>query len=173
MIDTVVERITRFCNTVAAAWLLLLAFVVLFDVVGRDVFDRPFHGTKEVLSNSVVAILFLQIPFAILKGGMIRTTIVYDNAGDMGRRVIDGAAYVLGIVFFAGVGIGGWEDMIMGYTVKEYEGIGAFEFQTWPIRGVTVFWSFLAAFVYVLLLAKVVLGLEHDDRSGDIEKVAL
>ena len=155
-----IEKLTRFCNLIAAVWLLFLAFVVLYDVVGRGVFNAPFLGAKEIISNSVVAILFLQIPFAILQHGMYRTTVLYDRAGPKGRQIIDAVSYLLGIVFFISIGVGGWPDMIIGYEVKEFEGVSAFEFQTWPIRGVTVFWSFLAAVVYILLLGNTVLGKE-------------
>lgn len=156
MIERLIEKITQFCNTIAAIWLLGLALVVLADVIGRGVFDAPLQGAKEILSNSVVAILFLQIPFAVLRGGMIRTTLIYDNAGQWGRRLIDAIAYLLGLGLFIGIGIGGWDDMVTGYQIGEYEGIGALEFQTWPIRVITVFWSFLAAIVYALLLFRTV-----------------
>ena len=62
-------------------WLASVAMLIVYDVVGREFFDSPFHGTNEIASNSVLSILFLQLPLSILTGGSLRTTIVYGNVG--------------------------------------------------------------------------------------------
>ena len=143
-------------NIIAAAWLLMLAFVILYDVIGRAVFNSPFLGAREILGNSVVAILFLQVPLAIHRGNMLRTTLIYDLTGTNGKRVIDITTFLLGAGFFVAMGVGGWHDMITGWRIREFEGIGALEIPVYPLRTMAVFLSFLGAIVYVAMVAEIV-----------------
>ena len=142
-------------NIIAAAWLLILAFVILYDVIGRAVFNSPFAGAREILGNSVVAILFLQVPLAIHCGNMLRTTLIYDLTGANGKRVIDIITFLLGAGFFVAMGVGGWHDMITGWRIREFEGIGALEIPVYPLRTMAVFLSFLGAIVYLAMVAEI------------------
>jgi TRAP-type C4-dicarboxylate transport system permease small subunit len=146
------QRLTQALNSLAAVWLVSLAVIILYDVVGRGVFDAPFLGAHEIIGNSVVGILFLQIPNAVRSGGMARTTLIYDKVGPLGRAGISGLANLAGVIFFTAIAVGGWGDMVTGWRIGEYEGIGALEVPVYPIRTLTVFMSVLAAFVYLLLL---------------------
>lgn len=142
-------------NVIAAAWLLMLAFVILYDVIGRAVFNSPFLGAREILGNSVVAILFLQVPLAIHRGNMLRTTLIYDLTGVNGKRVIDIVTFLLGVGFFVAMGFGGWDDMITGWRIREFEGIGALEIPVYPIRTIAVFLSFFGAVIYLAMVAEI------------------
>lgn len=162
-----IDALTRVLNVVAAVWLTIIAFVILYDVIGRYAFNAPFAGAREIVGNSVVAIVFLQIPLAIRRGAMIRTTLIYDLSGEVGKRIIDALTFVLGVAFFLAVGVGGWDGMVTGFQVREFEGIGAMEIPVWPIRGAAVFMSFLAAIVYLLMLFRVAVhGIETPDRAA-------
>lgn len=143
-------------NIVAAAWLLILAFVILYDVIGRAVFNSPFLGAREILGNSVVAILFLQVPLAIHRGNMLRTTLIYDLAGRNGKRIINIITFLLGVGFFVAMGVGGWDDMITGWRIREFEGIGALELPVYPIRTMAVFLSFFGAVIYLAMVAEII-----------------
>ena len=80
-IDSFVEKFARVLNIISAIWLSSIALLILFDVVGREFFNTPFHGTNEIVSNSVLSILFLQLPLSILTRSSLRTTIFYGNVG--------------------------------------------------------------------------------------------
>ncbi len=148
--------IANLLNIIAAAWLLILAFVILYDVLGRALFNSPFLGAREIVGNSVVAILFLQVPLAIHRGNMLRTTLIYDLTGPNGKRVIDIVTFVLGLGFFVAMGAGGWDGMITGWSIREFEGIGALEIPVYPIRTITVFLSFFGALVYLAMVAEII-----------------
>ncbi len=150
------ETLTRALNALAAGWLMLLAVLILYDVVGRGVFDAQFLGAHEIVGNSVVGILFLQLPNAIRNRGMARTTLVYDKVGPWGRTLIDALTGLCGLTFFLAIAVGGWGDMVTGWQIAEYEGIGAVEVPVYPIRTITVFLSFLSAAVYLLFLLETV-----------------
>ncbi len=149
------QNLTRLLNSIAAVWLMALAVVILYDVVGRGVFDAPFLGAHEIVGNSVVGILFLQIPHAVQSGGMARTTLLYDKVGPFLQAMIRALAYGVGAIFFTSIAVGGWGDMVTGWRIDEYEGIGALEVPVYPIRTLTVFLSAFAAFIYLLLMGDV------------------
>ena len=50
--------------------------------------------------------------------------------------------------------MGGWTDMIKGWEIGEYQGIGAIEFPVYPIRTVIIFSSIIVVFIYFSLIIK-------------------
>lgn len=158
-----VDAISRVLNGVAAIWLMVIAVVIFLEVTGRGLFNT-FLGGDEIVTNSVPAIVFLQVPLAIRVGSMLRTTIVFDNVGFRFRRLINGVSYVIGIVLFIAIGVGGWEDMIKGWEIGEFQGIGALEVPVYPIRTIIIFSAFLITLIYLTLLVKAITG--TDDTPG-------
>ena len=164
-IDRAVEKFARLLNMIAAAWIMVMAWVVLIDVIALA--NRtPIQGAREFLSNSVIAILFAQIPLAIRHGGMIRTTIVYDNAGPRIKGWIDGISFALGMIFFTAIAVGGWDNMVIGFDRKEFENVGKTTMALWPYRYITVWFSVLAALIYGLMFIKLFIR-TYDERLAE------
>ena len=109
-------------------------------------------GATEIIRNSVVSITFLQLPLAIYRGGMIRSTILYDALGEDGQRVLRTLANVLGLLFFLGTAFSAWGPAVEALGVSEYEGEGALRVPTYPVRFLVVATSVFAAYVYVYLM---------------------
>ncbi|MDA0785778.1 MAG: TRAP transporter small permease [Proteobacteria bacterium] len=174
MVDNVVNTVTRVCSTVAAFWAMALAFLILWDITGRTFFNAPFDGTIEIVANSMVSILFLQLPYTIYRGAHLRTTVVYQNLNDLGRRLIDIVVALLGIWFFWSVAVGGWEDMIIGWEVDEREGEGSIRVPIYPVRSLIIVFAVVSILVYVLLLWHFVFGSQPitDEEEGTSESVA-
>ena len=102
------ERIAQTTHVVSTFWVLVLAAIVLVDVLGRYFFGQPLLGATEVIKNSVVSITFLQLPLAIYRGGMIRSTILYDALGPNWQRGLRSFSNVLGLLLFLGMAFSGW-----------------------------------------------------------------
>ncbi|MGI9381163.1 MAG: TRAP transporter small permease [Methyloligellaceae bacterium] len=149
---------TNILSTISCFWVLLLMAIFLYDIIGREAFNSPFLGTHEIVGNSIVGILFLELPSSIKSGAMLRTTIVYNIAGEFWRRLIDSLSYLLGIVLFISIIVGGWSTMIVGWQIGEIEGAGAFEVPVYPVRTVIVVFSAICALVYLQLLVLTWLG---------------
>ena len=152
MVDNVFNSVTRVCSTIAAFWALALAFLILYDISGRAFFNSPFDGTIEIVANSMVSILFLQMPYTIYRGAHLRTAVIYQNLGDFGQRSIDFIVALLGIWFFYSIAVGSWQDMIIGWEVDEREGEGSIRVPIYPVR------TLLHIFAWISLIAYVVLG---------------
>lgn len=140
-------------NTLATMWIFLLAFVILGDVLGRTFFNQPLQGTKEIVANSIAAIVFLQFPLAIHQGALLRSTFILDLMPSVVKRLIDVAAYLLGGALFTAMAVGGWEDMLIGWRIGEIEGEGSFPIPVYPVRTVIVALSGLSAIMFLILIA--------------------
>lgn len=154
----IVTRSTNVLSTISAFWALLLAAIFLWDIIGREAFGKPFLGTHEIVGNSIVGILFLELPSTIKRGAMLRTVFVYDSVAVLWRRVIDSASYILGILLFIAIIWGGWGTMLTSWATGEIEGAGAFEVPIAPVRTVIIVFSAICVLVYLQLLYHTVTG---------------
>ena len=147
-----IKKTPEYLQSVAAIWLILVALTIFAEVTFRNL--GIFLGADQIVQNSVPAIVFLQVPFAIASGTMLRTTLIYDFFKKRGKTVINIISYLIGIMLFLGIAVGGWTDMIKGWEIREYQGIGAIEFPVYPIRTVIIFSSIIVVFIYLSLIFK-------------------
>lgn len=147
-----IGRIARATHIVSAAWVLVLAVIIFIDVSGRYLFGLPLLGATEIIKNSVVSITFLQIPLAIYRNGMIRTTVIYDLVNADWQRVLRTLTSLSGLLFFLGTAYSAWGPALEALGVSEYEGEGALRVPTYPVRFLVVFTSLFAAYVYFYLI---------------------
>jgi TRAP-type C4-dicarboxylate transport system permease small subunit len=145
------EWATRALLVVAATLAFLLSFLVVADVAGRVVFNSPVKGTPEIVSFSIVIILWLQAAYAIRSGGMIWVDAVHALLPYRAQRACDVLGALLGITFFGLVCWGSIDPALHAWGSNEFEGEGALRVPVWPARFLVVLGSFLAAFNYVLI----------------------
>jgi TRAP-type C4-dicarboxylate transport system permease small subunit len=145
------DWIVRVLLTIAAVLAFLLCFLVCADVIGRVVFNSPVKGTPEIVSGSIVIILWLQAAYAIRSGGMIWVDAIHVHLPRPARGVCDVLGALLGIAFFGLVCWGSVEPALYAWSSNEFEGEGALRVPVWPARFLVVLGSFLAAFNYLLL----------------------
>jgi TRAP-type C4-dicarboxylate transport system permease small subunit len=145
------DWIARALLTIAALLAFLLCFLVCADVIGRVVFNSPVKGTPEIVSFSIVIILWLQAAYAIRSGGMIWVDAVHVHLPARVQRTLDVLGALLGIAFFALVCWGSVDPALYAWNSNEFEGEGALRVPVWPARALVVIGSFLAAFNYLLL----------------------
>ena len=153
-----VDRSTEVLSTISAFWGLLLCAVYLWDIIGRELFNTPFQGTHELVANSIVGILFLELPSSIKRRAMIRTVFIFNAVSDKIRRAIDCSTYILGILLFAAIIWGGWDTMITSWELKEFEGAGSFEVPVYPVRTLIIIFSSLCCLIYLQLFYYTVTG---------------
>ena len=161
----ILTRSTEVLSTISAFWALTLAGIILWDILGRELFDSPFLGTHEIVGNSIVGILFLELASTIKRGAMLRTLLIYNNIGVTGRRWIDCISYIFGISLFATILVGGYETTITSWQTLEIEGAGAFEIPIYPVRTLILVFSALCILVYLQLLFHIATGKITPERG--------
>lgn len=135
---------------IAAVMLLMCA-----DVMLRNLVSAPIDGVAELVATSIVVIVFLQLPASVRHGRMSRADLFIDpfvlRRPRAGRRLR--AAYSLFGVFACSViAFATWPLLVKAWTDAEFLGVeGVFSFPTWPMRGVVLLGSVLAAAQYALL----------------------
>ncbi len=151
-IERIVHSFARTLNVISAIWLASVALLILYDVLGRELFSAPFYGTNEIVSNSVLSILFLQLPLSIVTRSSLRTTIIYGSASVRGKGYIDSLSYLFAGLLFLVIAVGSWPNMIEGWDILEQEGSGIINIPVYPIRTLVVFVGFVGVAVCSLLI---------------------
>jgi TRAP-type C4-dicarboxylate transport system permease small subunit len=164
-IEWSVSTFAKALNILSAIWLASIAVLILCDVTGREFFHSPVYGTNEIVSNSVLSILFLQLPLSILTRSSLRTTIFYGVAGTRGRSIIDAISYLLAGILFLAIAIGSWPNMLEAWEILEQEGSGIITIPVYPIRSLVVFVSFVGVIVSALLIYQSLRFPEKYDES--------
>ena len=145
-----VKKVSEILQGIAAIWLVFVAFTIFAEVTFRNF--GLFLGADQIVQNSVPAIVFLQVPFAIVSGTMLRTTLIYEFCSKNSKIIINVLSFLIGIMLFAGIAVGGWTDMIKGWEIKEYQGIGAIEFPVYIVRTVIIFAAIIIVYIYASLI---------------------
>ena len=79
------KKIPEYLQSIAAIWLILVALTIFAEVTFRNF--GFFLGADQIVQNSVPAIVFLQVPFAIASGTMLRTTLIFDFFKVRGKKI--------------------------------------------------------------------------------------
>ena len=150
IVIVMVKKLSEILQSIAAIWLVFVAFTIFAEVTFRNF--GLFLGADQIVQNSVPAIVFLQVPFAIVSGTMLRTTLIYEFCSKNGKKIINILSFLIGIMLFVGISVGGWTDMVKGWEIREYQGIGAIEFPVYIVRTVIIFASIMIVFIYSSLV---------------------
>ena len=154
MIGRGLDWISKALLVLASILAFLLCFVVVGDVIGRVVFNRPLQGTPELVSSSIVIICYLQAVYAILSNGMMHVDALTVHFPPRVTAVLNVISCLLGVVLFGIIFWGSIDGFVHALESGEYEGEGALRVPMWPVRFAVVAGSGLAVLAYLLLAAR-------------------
>lgn len=152
------DRLTRLLMVIGAIWAFCLCFVALTDIVLRST-NIPISGTKEIVANSVVIIVFMQVGYAVRSGSMLRADFLVTMLPPIVQRILTVFALILGAVFFLYLLNAAVEPAMRSFRRGEFDGAGALQVPVWPARWAIVVGAALAGFNYVLLTVVEIFGL--------------
>ena len=134
----VLDGVTLAANVVGSCLIVGLIALITADVIGRNFFGAPVAGVPEIVSLSIVAIVFLQAPQALRAGRLTRSDGVIDVLKARSPRVamaletlfdLVGAA-VLGAILYSH-----WPIMTRAWARGDFVGaVGNFTAPTWPVK---------------------------------------
>lgn len=150
MLARVNDWITKGMLVAAATLAFLLCFLVVADVIGRDVFRSPVKGTPELVSSSIVIICFLQAAYAIRSGGMLHVDFAVSSLPKRWQAILAAVGALFGAAFFALVCWGSFGPAAHAWTSNEFEGEGALRVPAWPARFIIVLGTALATVQYLI-----------------------
>ena len=144
------DRLTKFLMVLGALWAFILCFFILAEIISRAI-NMPISGTKEIVANSVVMIVFLQVGYAVRSNSMLRADFLVQAMPRWVQRVLLIFAFSLGAALFFFLLKAGIKPAIRSFENWEFDGEGALRVPVWPTRWMIIFGAGLAGINYVLL----------------------
>jgi TRAP-type mannitol/chloroaromatic compound transport system permease small subunit len=145
-------------NSVGTLWILLLMLLICADVVGRTLFGHPIAGVPEMVSLSIVGIVFLQLPSTLRSGRLTRSDMLLAAVARRSPRALHAVEIVfhsLGLVLMGFIVRASWPRFLVSIERKEFVGVvGHFTAPTWPIKAILIIGSTLLALQFLLIAAK-------------------
>ncbi|SHJ28449.1 TRAP transporter small permease subunit [Wenxinia saemankumensis] len=132
------DRATLAANVCGSLLIVGLTLLIGLDVAGRNLMNAPIPGVPEMVSLSIVAIVFLQAPQSLRSGRMTRSDSLIKalsaRAPRLGRvieTVFDLAAIaVVGAIVYAT-----WPILVRAWEMSVFVGaVGNFTAPVWPVK---------------------------------------
>lgn len=132
------DRVTQALNLVGSTLIFGLVLLVSADIIGRNLFARPLMGVAEIVSISIVVIVFLQIPHVARMGRLSRSEAFEVMLRRHAPRLVPVVNTLFDMISLALILVivwGTWPLLQRSLRLNEYFGaIGSFTAPTWPIR---------------------------------------
>ena len=132
----------NFCGTALIMGLMVL---IGLDVLGRNLAGAPISGVPEMVSLSIVVIVFLQAPNALKEEKLTRSTALFDLLGRKRPNLTRGLETVFDLI---GIGVIGtifyatWPLFMRALQRNDFVGaIGDFTAPTWPVKAMILLGS--------------------------------
>lgn len=143
------DFVTLAANVVGSVLILALVGLITADVTGRNLFGAPLSGVPEMVSLSIVAIVFLQAPQALKAGRMTRSDGVIDILHarfPVLARWLETAFDMVGIMVLSAILYAHWPMMTRSWTRGDFVGaVGDFTAPTWPVKAMLALGCILLA----------------------------
>ena len=147
------------CATLAAlasAWIGVLMVLICADVIGLAAFSSPVYGVVEIVAATIVAVVFAQVPHALLRGRLTRADFVIGALASRRPGVaaaLECVFLVAGLVTFALLARELAPGVLRAWQDGEYVGTrGIFTAPTWPIGATVLLGAALTALAFAALL---------------------
>ena len=147
--ERVFARAVAGLNAAGVVWIFALMFLVCADITARTVFDSPIAGVTEMVSLSLVGLVFLQVAYAVYRRRLMQVEIVLAPVGAKRPALEQAWTAVLAAVaaiLFALTAAGAWPDFVRALSTGEFAGVeGIFVIEVWPIKLLVVIGAAAAA----------------------------
>lgn len=152
------DKLTRWSTLCGSALTLIMMLVVCIDVAGRNIFDKPLPSVPELISLTIVAIVFLQLPEAVKQGHLPQSTLLVDLLNKRlpkGRQIVVGVFNIISAMVIGTVMYHSWPLMIKALNRGTYTGsIGSLTAPLWPVKAIIVWGCLLMMLQYLVAAVK-------------------
>lgn len=132
------DRLMLALSSVGTLWIFVLMIVINLDVLGRTAFNHPLPGVPELVSLSVVGIIFIQLGNTLKEGRLTRADTFLSSL----QRSWPSIGFSLGAVFalagaflFAVLFWFSYPFLLKSWDDGDFVGVeGYITFPTWPVR---------------------------------------
>lgn len=130
--------LTAGLNTLGTVWIVALMLLIVSDIAMRNLANAPIAGVPEMVSFSIVGIVFLQLAHALRSGALTRSDLLLTaldarpglKRGLLALFHLSGAAIlIVALVWF-------WPSLVAAWTHPQRNFIGSpgvFTLPRWPL----------------------------------------
>ena len=165
---------TGFVSGAASIWIFALMVLICADIFGRTLLNAPVQGVSEIVANSIVAIVFLQVAHALMTGRMTRTDLLIgwlEENRPFAAASIRLIFHLAGIFVFAVIAMGTWPKLVDAWVENEFFGAqGVFTAPVWPIKACLFGGSILACLAFA---AQLLMDIKSMLGAGRIEPLKI
>ncbi len=166
-IDRAFTRLLIGVDAFTAFMVFILMLLITADVISRTCFNHPFQGVSEIVSNCIIILCFLEIPYVLMKGTHVRSTLFYDKVSERGKCIIDLIACTIGIVVFVLIIKSSWGNFVKAFSINDAEIAGSVRIPTSPGRFSVILGSVLMIVEFVFLAVKNVVKMKKPGAFAD------
>ncbi|HKK37359.1 MAG TPA: TRAP transporter small permease subunit [Paracoccaceae bacterium] len=156
-------RFTAALNVVGTLLIVAVAVLVNADVIGRAALSAPISGVPEMVSLSIVCIVFLQAAEAARQGRFIRSDALLLRLAARAPRAaaaLEALWCGLALWLVAVIGTTTWPLMLRAWERGTFVGaVGDFTAPVWPVKAIIVTGCAALALQFALGMLRALLGL--------------
>lgn len=151
-------RLIGVMNAAGTVWIIGLMVLINADILGRGALNAPIAGTPELVSFSIVGIVFLQLAHTLRSGAMTRSDVLLNllqRRAPRFRRGLLALFHLAGALLMFVIAWKYWPSVAHAWTSPERNFMGNpgfFTIPLWPLY-VLVFLGIVATAVQFLLMA--------------------
>ena len=140
----------RFFNNIVAPILLVaMMLLVVCDVGGRYLFNRPVHGTLEITEFIMVGLVFLTLAHTQAIKAHIQVELLIGLMSRRKKLILDLVTYLLGAGIFALIAWQNWLSFLDSWGIREQTD-GYIPFPVYPAKLVVPIGCFLLTLRFIV-----------------------
>ncbi len=147
--------VTSVMNSIGTVWVFVLLIIINLDIGGRAIFNHPIRGVPEIVSMSIVGLVFMQIAHTTHVGRLTRSEVIL---GFLDRRVPRVSSFLQGLYELVGAALfvilfrASYPMFIKAWQIGEYVGAeGDFKAPVWPVKLIILIGCVAAGIEFLLL----------------------
>jgi len=149
------HRLVQGLNALGTVWIIALMLLINADIIGRTGFNAPVRGVTELISLSIVGIVFLQLGDTLRSGRFTRADMLLDwlkQRHPAGAAGLQALYHLLGALLMAVILWAAWAPLLESIRIREYVGaLGDFTAPVWPVRLIMLVGLVVTALTFVFL----------------------
>lgn len=166
LLTRMILHLTSAMNIIGSLLILVLMVLIGLDVAGRNLFGAPLSGVPEIVSLSILVIVFLQAPKALQQGRLTQSDTLINMLAmwlPTTTRIIETLFDLVGIAVFCIIIYGTLPMLEKAWLRSEFVGaIGDFTAPVWPVRLAVILGSALLSVNFALRIAQRWKAARHD-----------
>ena len=156
----------RGCGLISAVATFVMMVLVVANILGRYLFNKPLDGTLEFTESLLVLIIFLSLALTQYDGGHIRVTLLTRRLPKAAAKAATVFCMLAGAAFFTWCAYAAWRFAAQSFSFKEQEW-GTIVFPLWPVKFVVFAGILLLAIQFLLdAIAETFMPIAADDADA-------